>query len=60
MLEEYFWVITQAAGQSCGGHLDSSVLKFGFQVALRNIELLPDLLECNNFVIERVSLLTSV
>jgi len=50
-VEEYCWVITHAAEQSCGGHSDSSVLKFGFQLALCNNELLPDLLECNYFVI---------
>jgi hypothetical protein len=36
------------------------MLKFEFQVTLHNIELLPDLLECNYCVIWRVSLLTSV
>jgi len=30
--EEYCWAITQAAGRSCGGRSDSSVLGFGFQL----------------------------
>ena len=32
MAEEYCWAITQAAGRSCGGRSDSSVLGVGFQL----------------------------
>jgi hypothetical protein len=63
VVEEYYWVITQAAGWSCYSQSGSSLVEFGFSCAvlyihmysticilnsdLYKISLMPDLPEFN-------------